>query len=856
MHNGWRQKILTVIFCGLLIILTARWSPAESGQAPGSISGNTPDVSLTLQPDSVKTDSLRVRNKDELKSKVQYSSDDSIRFDVPGQKVFLYGRASIQYENINLKADFIEINWQTSLLHATGLPDSSGKLAGMPVFKEGPDEFKAREMRYNFETKKGKILEVETKEGDGIIHGGIVKKTDDNEYYIKGGAYTTCDDEHPHFFIASKRIKVIPNNKIVTGPANLVIEDVPTPFFIPFGFFPTKKGRKSGILFPAYGESSSRGFFLSRGGYYFGFSDYLDASVDGDIYSLGGWAVRLNSRYINRYHYSGNLSLSYSLIKTGEPELPTYSKSRDFFIQWSHAQDPKARPNSNFSANINAGSTGYYNNNITYNNNFITNTFSSSINYAKSFPGKPLNLSVSANHTQNNLTRDISISLPTASFGVTTVYPFKRKVETGKGRWYEKIGFSYQANMANQVNTKDSLLFTSSTFDQFKNGISHSIPVSTSFRLLKHFTLSPSFSYNERWYLKTLEPFWNPADSTVRFDTINGFKSGRDFAANAALNTRLYGLYQFKKGLIAAIRHVVNPNIGFGMRPDFSTSNWGYYKEVQSDIQGQKTKYSIFSDGIYGGPPSGKYGALTFGIDNNLEMKYRQITDTAVNLKKVKLLESLNISSAYNFVADSLKLSNISLSARTTLFDRINLNYSSSFDPYITDSIGRRRNKFEWNENRRLARLTSASLSVSFSLNTGTSKKSSLRGNETELAEINAHPEEFVDFSIPYNLSVSYNVTYTKPGPARAEVFQTINFSGDLSVTPKWKVTFSSGWDFQTHKRSYTSIGIFRDLHCWEMHLTWIPEGIQQSYNFQINVKSSVLQDLKLTKKNDRYDRL
>jgi lipopolysaccharide assembly outer membrane protein LptD (OstA) len=853
MYNRCGQKILTAISCGLLIIfsLTNTWAQVEKN-VNDSVQVSLPDSNSVLNPDTVNKSASR-KKTNELKSKVIYSADDSIRFDVPGQKVFLYGNASIKYEEITLTSAFIEINWLERTLYAHGMPDSNGLDSGLPVFKENADEFKAKEMRYNFDTKKGKIIEVQTKEGDGIIRGGIVKKTNDNEYYIRGGAYTTCDAEHPHYYIASKKIKVIPNNKIVTGPANLIIEDIPTPFFIPFGFFPTKKGRKSGILFPTYGESPSRGFYLSKGGYYFGFSDYIDASVDGDVYSLGGWAARVNSRYINRYHYTGNLSLSYSINKSGEPELPNYLSTKDFFIQWSHSQDAKARPNSNFSANINAGSAGYYYNNITYNDNFITNTFNSSINYAKTFPNKPFNFSISANHTQNNLTRDVSISLPVAAFGVSTVYPFQKKTPSAKPAWYEKIGFSYQANFTNQVNTKDSLLFTSDTWDKFRNGVLHSIPVNTSFKVLKYFTLTPSFTYNERWYIKTSEPVYNAGDSTVVFDTINGFKSARDFAANAALNTRIYGLYQFRKGKIAAIRHVVNPTVGFGIRPDFSTSNWGYYKEVQSDYLGNRQKYSIFQDGIYGGPPSGKFSAITFGIDNNLEMKYRQVTDTAVNLKKLKLLESLSVNSAYNFAADSLKLSNISLSARTTLFDNVNLNYTSSFDPYIIDSLGQRRNKFEWNVNKRPARLTSANLSTTFTLN-NSQKKTSTRGTEQEISEINAHPENYVDFNVPYNLSVSYNVSYSKPGPLKGIFFQTVNFTGDLSVSPKWKIVVQSGWDFQTHQRTYSSISVYRDLHCWEMHLTWIPEGVQQSYTFQINVKSSVLQDLKLTKKNDRYD--
>jgi len=849
MFYRFKQKILTVILSGLLINLSVY--PAFSQVLPEQTDSIGQTDSLTVG--ELKADTTKVASTNELKSKVIYSADDSIMFDVPGQQVFLYGNASIQYEDINLKADYIEVNWLTHTLYATGRPDSSGAMAGLPVFKESTDEFKAAEIRYNFNTKKGKILAVETKEGDGIVRGGIVKKTDNDEYFIKGGAYTTCDAPHPHFYIASEKIKVIPGNKIVTGPANMIIEDVPTPFFIPFGFFPTKKGRKSGILFPAYGESAERGFFLQRAGYYFGISDYVDASLDCDFYSLGGWAVRANSQYANRYHYGGDFSVGYSITKISEPELPDYQRDRDFYIRWNHRQDAKARPNSTFTASVNMNSRGYYNNNITYDNSFITNTYSSSINYSKTFPGKPYNFSISANHTQNNNTGAVSISLPEAFFGVVTVYPFKRKVDNGNPRWYEKIGFNYTGRFLNQVNTYDSVLFENSTLNEFKNGFSHTIPVSTSFKVLKYFMLTPSFTYNDNWFTRTYEPYWSQTDSTVLYDTISGFKSARYFIAQAALNTRLYGMLQFKKGKIAAIRHVVNPSVGYAIQPDFSSPDWGYYREVQADIEGNKKKYTIFQNGIYGGPPAGKLNAITFGIDNNLEMKYRQVTDTAVNLKKIKLLESLNISSAYNFAADSINLSNINLTARTVLFERIDINIGTSFDPYIADSIGYNQNKFEWTENNRLARMENANMSVGFNLGK-TSDKTSDKATEEELAAINAHPDNYIDFNVPYNLRVSYNISYSKPGLIKAIITQTVGVQGDVSITPKWKVAFQSGWDFQTHKRAYTSFGIFRDLHCWEMHLNWIPDGIQQSFSFQINVKSSVLQDLKLTKKNDRYD--
>jgi len=813
----------------------------------GRTSGQTVDsTSIVPKVDSAST-------KQALKSKVKYSAQDSIRFDIPGEKVYLYGKGKVLYEDLQLDAHFIEVDWTKRTLFAKGGTDSLGAPMDLPQFKQGAESFTANTVTYNFDTKKGRITEVNTKQGDGYILGETIKRIDEKNYFIRSGAYTTCDLPHPHFSISSDKLKVIQDNKVVTGPAWLVIEDVPTPLMIPFGYFPTRKGRAAGILFPSYGESGRLGFFFKDGGYYFGIGDVIDFAITGDIYTLGSWGAKFNSNYAKRYRFNGSFSLSYSEIKTSEKELPDYNLLKDFFIRWNHRQDPKARPGSNFSANVNAGSSQYFQNNISSANNYLTNTFQSSISWSKNWSGKPYSLSTSLTHSQNNITKDVSMSLPNTNFSVSRIYPFKNESSVGTEKWYEKIGISYQNNFQNNIQTKDTLLFKEP--NQFRYGMSHSIPISTSAKVFKFVTISPSFTYNERWYPETIRKNFDEQTNSIVTDTVKGFRSARDFQLSTSFNTRVYGLFQMKRSKIAAIRHVLSPTVTLGYRPDFSKPNFNNYKNYL-DGEGKNVSYSIFQNGIFGGPPSGKYGAIGFSLDNNLEMKIRQKSDSTDNLKKIKIFESLSASMSYNLAADSLNWSNLNIAGRTNLFEKVDLSFSGSFDPYISDSIGRKINRLEWDENKRIGRFVNANASVNFNLIGGQKKeKSSNKGTEEELEEINRNINDYVDYSIPFNLSVGYSVNYSKPSVQEPQFNQTLNMNGDVSLTPNWKMTFNTGWDFVEKDLSYTSLGIFRDLHCWEMRFNWVPFGFQQNYFFQINVKSSILQDLKLTKKNDIYDR-
>ncbi|MBK9637774.1 MAG: LPS-assembly protein LptD [Bacteroidetes bacterium] len=791
---------------------------------------------------------------DDFKSKVSYYAEDSIVYDLDTGMVFLYGNAWMTYEDIRLEADYIDIDFSTKVLSAKGLPDSTGAIAGKPLFKQGTDEFYSDQIRYNFNTKKGKITEVTTKDGDSYIHGAQVKKQPDNSTFIKDGYYTTCDAPHPHYYLKSNKIKVIPNNKVVTGPADLYIMDVPTPLAIPFGFFPNKKGRASGILFPQYGESQQLGFFLKNGGYYLGLNDHFDLALTGDIYSKGSWRGNAYTNYAWKYRFNGNMSVNYSNTKVSRPEFPDYSLEKSFFVRWNHSQDPKSHPGTSFTANVNAGSATFYQYNLTNATNFLTNTFTSSIAWSKAWTGKPINLSVSLSHSQNNQTRDINLSLPSATFNLARRTPFKRKLAIGEQKWYEKIGIGLTTSFINSISTKDTLLFKKESLEQFRYGIQHSVPLSTSFTVAKYFTVSPGITYNEKWYLKTINKEWDSETNTIDVDTLDGFKAARDFAFSTNINTRIYGMLQFKKGKIAAFRHVMTPTIGFSWRPDFSEKQYGYYKEVQSDSIGTLQKYSVFEGAVFGGPGAGKSSLMNFSLDNNFEMKVRQKSDTAETFKKVKLLESLALSTSYNFAADSLRLAPISISGRATIIDRISLNMFGVFDPYVINDNGVRINKTEWSENNKLARFNSGNFSINFSILPRKKPLKSTQGTPDELNEINKNREDYLDYSIPFSLNVGYNFFFLNNVGAPDQITQTLNFSGDLQLTPAWKVNYNSGYDFEQKDFSYTSLGINRNLHCWEMSLNWVPFGFQQNYFFQINVKSSLLQDLKLTKKDDRFD--
>jgi lipopolysaccharide transport LptD-like protein len=790
-----------------------------------------------------------------LKEKVTYSATDSMLIDRVNQKAYLYNNAVVVYEGLNLKAGYIEIDFGKSMVYASTIKDSTGKETQKPVFEQGEDKFTAEKITYNFKTKKGKIQDVITQQGEGFIHGRDIKKDSNNVYYVAHGAYTTCDLDHPHFEIRAEKIKVIPNDKIVTGPAVLYIADIPTPLAVPFGYFPNKKGRASGLILPAYGESANQGFFLKDGGFYFGMNEYVDLALRGDVYSNGSYGAKVNSTYKKRYRYNGGVGLNYSRFIEGDKELPNAVIRNDFFIRWSHLQDPKSRPNSRFSANVNAGSSSYnkYNGNVT--GDYLANTFQSNIAYSKMFAGTPFNFSANARHSQNTITRKVDLSLPELALNMNRIYPFKGKNSVGN-KWYDKIGLSATANARNDINAYDTTLFTNQTLYKMRNGVRFTMPISTSFNILKYFTFTPVINTASNIYFETIQKRYDPNVNTIFTDTITGAKVANDFSLSAGLSTRLYGDYFFRTKRLKQIHHVATPTFSASYRPDFSESQYGYYKNVQTDAAGTIQQYSIFQNGIYGTPQAGQSGLVGFNLNNSLEAKMRQSTDSGNVDKKFMILESVNIGGSYNLAAKNYNWSSININGRTKLFNVLDINASALLDPYQIDSIGNRIEVYEW-KNGKPGRVTSSNVSLSTNLRSKEGKTNKLKtsdlGTQDELDYINSHRDAYVDFNIPWNLNVYYNINYSKPGLTETTT-QSVTFNGDVSLTKKWKVSVTSGYDFTRKEMTLTSVNVYRDLHCWEMHFNWVPFGFRQSFSIDINVKSSILKDLKLSRRKGWQD--
>lgn len=831
---------------------------------PDSITIDTLNIADTVHNDSVK------EAKPMFTDIITYKSDDSVRFSIDQKKVYLYGNAFVKYINTELTAQYIELDMEKNEAFASGLLDTAGVLAGKPKFKDSGQEFDCLELKYNFKTGKGFVKEIVTQQGDGYVQGKLTKKMSDSVYCVKTGWYTTCDQhDHPHFYVKMNRAKMIKDKKVISGGAMLYIEDVPLPLFIPFGFFPITKKGTSGVLMPTYGEERMRGFNLRDGGYYWAISQYIDAAITGSIYTNGSWGLGLQSNYRKRYKYSGNFNFTMSKNFYSEKGLPDYSKSSDWSLRLTHSQDAKANPYSTLSASVDISSANnnYYNS--TNINDIANQRKQSSISWSKKWPDSPVSLTAAFNHNQNSRDTSISLTLPNVNFRISQFYPFRKKDKVGKLKWYDNIGMSYTAELRNSIQTKESELLKSSLARDWQNGFKHDIPVSITIPLVKDISLSPSFSYHGVAYLNAIEKTWVPdtslpAKGYVKVDTSYGFHYAHNFNTSISLgyNPTVYGMYMFKPGhKIFALRHVIRPSITASYTPKWGVKRSKYYK-TYLDGNGAENEYSIFEKGIYGTPtgPGKQSGSVSFALDNNLEMKVRNDKDTTgkEEFKKVKLLESFRISTSYDMFADSMNWSRISWTARTKLFkDKLSLTVGGTLDPYAIDANATRINKY----NGGIGRLTNvnASLSTQFSSDNGKNKE---KKNE----QIGGFYDQYMDFDVPWSFSVDYTFNYSKnytrntaEGATKPLVSSTMSqmlrLSGDFSLTQKWKFGFSTGYDFENKEVTATSFNVSRDLHCWEMTFSCIPFGTHQSYNFQINVRSSLLKDLKLTKKETWYDR-
>jgi len=832
-----------------------------------------PDSLRISKNDSLVSDSIASEQTNGFDAEIEYTAEGDITF-IGTSKVIMSKNAQVKYKDIDLKAAYIELNMDSNLVYAVGKPDSTGAIAGKPVFKQGEQEFEADQIRYNFKTKKGIVTGVVTEQEGGFVHSGRTKLINDSTYCLRNGKYTTCDAEHPHFYLEMTKAKVLSNKKIVTGPAYLVVEDLPIYFiFVPFGFFPNSPKYSSGLLMPSYGDEVNRGIFLRDLGYYWAANDYFDASVKGDLYSKGSRGIKLHTNYRLRYKFSGAFDLQYYKNVFGDKGLPDYKTQNDFAITWSHSMDSKSSPSQTFSASVNFSTSQFDQNNSYTTENYLTNTKQSSISYSKRWENSPFNLSANLRHSQNSRDTTISLTLPQLTFNMSRIYPFKSKSRIGKEKWYEKIGLSYSMDMQNTINTKENKLMNSSLTKDWQNGIKHSIPVSTSFKALKYITVSPSVNYNERWYSQQIRKKYNPTTKQVEItDTLYGFTRDYDYSVSVGASTKIYGTYLplNPKSNIKGIRHMMTPSVSFSLRPDFSNPNFGMYGTVVDyvDDKGMPVilRYPYHEGAIFGTAGAGKSGSIGFSLNNTLEMKKVNTKDTTSKeaYTKVKLLDQLSIGGSYNLAADSLNLSNITISARTKVAG-VDLNFGAILDPYAMDN-GHLINQYQFSKNGQLARLTSANMSFGLSFK---SKEGKEKAKEEEkltpeqkteldqkiLRQRTGDIPEYADFSVPWDLSLNYSFRYSKPDPTKSsQITQTVDFNGNVSMTKQWKIGFSSGLDVQKLQITFTQFNIFRDLHCMQMSLNLVPFGYRQSYSFTIRATSTLLQDLKLSKRQSSYD--
>jgi lipopolysaccharide assembly outer membrane protein LptD (OstA) len=865
------------------------WAPPPDSllKVQDTIAPRMDTVSLTtISPDTMnKTKdsipSLKISKKG-LEKIVDYHSEDSILIDVKRKKVYLYTEAVTKYEDMELDAQYIEIDFQQNELYASGIADTVGKIWGHPVFKQDVGEYHAREIKYNFTTKKGKISHVITTEGEGYIHGEQIKKLEDYSY-IKSGKYTTCELEHPHFEIAFTKAKVIPNDKIITGPAYLSFGDVPTFLAIPFGFFPNQKGRASGFLMPKFGETANMGFGFEGIGFYFGFSDNIDLALTADIFTRGSWAVRANSNYVFRYKCNGRVEMSYARTLLGERYTSSFSPSSDFKVYWTHQQDAKSHPTTRFSAHVNFVTSNYNKYNPSSAMDYLSNQYASKISFSTN-AGGVFFLDAAFSYDQNTQTHNATVSLPDVNMYVNQFYPFRKKNKTGTLKWWDNIALQWRSSMSNQMNTIDSNLKRIETWRQTNIGMKHNIPLSIPIKLGK-FNWNTSVNFNEIFYLQNTRKEFSVNEDTVNNLLIpvvtdifsRGFYPLHDLSLSSAFSTKVYFMYLFKQGALLGIRHVMTPNISFTYRPGLNKESvlQGYYHDYINDAD---IPYSFFQNTPYGVPSLRTQALASISLSNNVEMKIKSKKDTITGSKKIVILDNLSISTQYDFAADSLQWQPLVISARTVLFKQINITANVNFDPYCINEQGQRVNKLEINENKQLFRLSSTSfnLGVTWTLdgNTFNGKSDKKRpANQQNMGNLSQRSlnsavlgsTTHADFSNPWSFTFNYSFDYNlrddyayyrglSPKKYTNAMIHTVNIMGDFNITRKWKVGVTTGYDIVGKELTYTKLDIYRDLHCWEMHFEWVPFGFQKGWSFTINVKASVLQDLKYNLKKDFRD--
>jgi len=871
------------------------------------VSGGTMDLSQTVdsivkaEADSagthdavtVRQDTSRfVKERVDLDHVVEFNAKDSIILFGRNHAV-MYGGSKILYGDIDMSASQISMDMDSSQVHAIGALDSVGEIQGSPVFKDNSGEYQSRVMKYNFKSKRGYITDIVTEQGEGFLTGGITKKTEDDYYYIKDGRYTTCDDhEHPHFYFQLTKAKVKPKKNVVTGPAYMVLEDLPLPIAVPFGYFPFSEKYQSGILVPTFGEDYNRGFYLRNGGYYLALGQYADLALTGEIYTRGSWGLSAQSSYARRYKYSGNFSVNYLTTITGEKGDPDYNKMHNFQVLWSHSQNQKANPYLTFSASVNFATTGYARNSLNtyYTSAFTENTKSSSVNLTYKVPNSKWSISTTANISQRTADSTITVSFPNFTINLTQVAPFKRKRAVGDERWYEKIKISYTGRFQNSLTAKQDDFLHKSLVKDWRNGMSHSMPIQATFNMLKYFNVTPSITLNDRMYTSKIRQQWDPNASAVVRDTTYGFYNIFDFSFSVSLSTKVYGFFKPLKFLgkisdkLQMVRHVMTPMISFTATPDFGDPFWGYYgnyDRINKDGYHENVRYSYFQHGIYGGANNGKSGTISFNIANNLEAKVKSDNDST-GFKKISLIENFTLSQSCNLAADSLKWSNLSTSIMLRLTKGFNLNLSATWDvyKYALNEAGNpvRINKLRLFNGGGWGRLSSTGTSFSYTFNNDTFKRK--KGNKTEdkkppqdnLKRERGDEEKddedtgtgqttdlelingYAKWDCPWSLTVNYSLSYGYGAfnydklEYNGRFTQNLSLNATIRPTRNWSLSASASYNFDTHKIAYMNCSISRQMHCFEMSASFVPVGPYKSYNFHIAVKSSILQDVKYDK--------
>ena len=874
-------------------------SVKPSGAAVPQVIDSLPVDSLAQRRDSLRVadstsraDSLYLLDKSSLSKPAFSGAKDSIRQDFSNgqRKMYYWGDVEVSYENIKLKADYMEYDMATGTVYARGTYDSlAQEWKGQPEMTQGNQTFNMEEVRYNFNTRKARITNMITKEDDGILHGKNIKMMPDKSINITKGKYTVCDLEHPHYYLKLSSAKVVtkPSQKTVFGPAHLVVEDVDLPIGIPFGFIPKRPDRATGLLMPSFGEENARGFYLRDAGMYFVLGDYFDMSLTGDYYTLGSWAANLNSRYMVKYKFSGNLAVNYSVDQTGEKGSSDFFQSKNFGVRWSHSQDSKAHPGTSFSASVNFSSPS----NSRYNSHSVSealqNQISSSVSYSKNWNGK-FNLSVNALHSQNSRDSSYSFTLPNITFSVSTFYPFKIKNRVGKERFYEKFALGYNTSIQNKINFKASEFGEPGFIDKFQNGMAHNFSIKLpDFTLFKYVNVAPNVSYGMNWFFRKSEAYFDPATNSVKTEMgkqFGTFGATHNYSGSLSMSTRIYGMYNFGKfHKVQALRHVISPSVSMSFSPEKGKAfnGWRTFNYVDTLGVQKSYDYNIYQGQINSAPGKGKSATMSLSIGNNLEAKVRDMKDTTgTGSKKVKILDQFNISTGYNFLADSLKMNNVGVSMSTSIFGKLGINGNMNFDPYAINERGQRVNKYNILETGVPLRLTNVSASLSYSLSgKGTVKgndgsKSSGDGGSGNAADyyrrIYYHPltgeyipggwlyytNPNVPWSVNFNYNFSMNRSYNFANnqlSKKDNYTQTLGVQGNIQLTPKMSVQAQSGWDFTAMKMTTTQFSFRYDLHCFNISVSWVPSGMYQSYSFLISANAAALADLLRFKKSTSY---